>query len=79
MVDDTFITLGLRILIHVPNTKNEYYIEHEFTGDNWKAKTLMILPYYIDRSDVQLQTLHKYMSSIVWLENYLFKLKDIMD
>jgi hypothetical protein len=73
--------LGLRIIMETPLNSGNFYIQYEFTGNNWKRNAAAYLPYYMGRRDIRLQTLHHFTSSYdietgqkynvgnIWLEN----------
>jgi hypothetical protein len=84
------LILGVRILIEVPQISGDYYVEYELSGDNWKEKAVKILPKYLGQTNVKIQTLHSFTPSHnlytgqiikpgnIWLDNYYFKLDDIL-
>lgn len=82
--------IGIRILIEIPQLTTEYYVKYEFTGNKWKESAIKILPDYLGYKDVKIQTLHLFTSSCnlytgqimkpsnIWLDNFYFKLEDIL-
>ena len=76
---------GLRILIETPFNSGNFYIQYEFTGNNWKKNAASYLPYYMGRRDIRFQTLHHFTASYdietgrkydvgdIWLENIYIK------
>jgi len=88
--EDRNTILGLRINIEKPLNSGDYYIEYEFTGDDWKENAALILPDYIGKTGVMIQTLHPFSTSHnlatdqiintgnLWLNNPYFKYKDLL-
>lgn len=88
---DQSTILGVRILIAMPQSSYDYILKHEFTGKRWKDEAVYILPHYLGKSDVKIQTLHYFTSShniqtgqvveptTIWLDNFNFKLEDLIN
>lgn len=82
--EDTTQLLGLRILTCNPDD-DAFYSKYEFVGLNWKKIALEILPEYIGKSGVLIQTLHPVSYSFqdnkhgtIWLNNNNIKLEDLI-
>ncbi len=81
--------LGIRILIEAPQLNGDFYVKYEFTGDDWTLNASRVLPHYLGKKDVKIQTLHPFSTSYnltsgqetvpgnLWLDNHHLKLKDI--
>lgn len=80
-MNDTNIILGIRILKAMPISNLDFYIEHEFIGDIWKQNAINILPLFLGKPDIKIQTLHYYNShsncDTIWIDNYLFTIADL--
>jgi hypothetical protein len=88
--NDILTILGVRILCQQPNSKYDYYIEYEFSGESWKRKAIFVIPLFLNKIDVKFQTLHSFSSSInlqtgkktepfcVWLDNHMFNFDDLI-
>jgi hypothetical protein len=78
--------LGIRILVL---NCNEYTIEYEFMGQNWRERAMLIIPNYIGDTNVKFQTLCSFSSSHdittgrvngsmqIWLDNLRLKITDL--
>lgn len=89
-MNDSSIICGIRILLLIPNSRYDYKVEHEFSGEDWKIRAIYILLLFIDKVDVKFQTLHSFSSSynlqsgtlsypsLVWLDNHFFKFEDLI-
>lgn len=87
---DQITILGVRILILMPKSEYDFSIEYEFKDSQWKNEAVRILPYYLGKPDVKIQTLHYFTSShniqtgqitdptTIWLDNFNFKLEDLI-
>lgn len=81
--------LGVRILTSKSGNKDDFYVEYEFTGPNWKRNALLVMASYLGMNNVKIQTLHPFSTSYnlhtgeteepgnLWLDNIHFTLKDI--
>jgi hypothetical protein len=86
---DDHIILGVRVLIEKPQSSHNFFVEYEFSGDKWKENALEVLPYYLGKTGVKIQTLHSFSTSHnvqtgqeitpgnIWLDNQLFKITDL--
>jgi len=86
---DSAIILGIRILIEEPINSSDYYIKYEFISDDWITEAIQVLPYYLGRSGVKIQSLHPFSTSYnlstgqemetgnIWLDNQYLKLDDL--
>jgi hypothetical protein len=86
---DESVILGVRILTSKTGNHDEFFVEYEFTGTNWKRNALLVMPSYIGQSNVKIQTLHPFSTSYnlhsgsvmnpgnIWLNNTHFSLKDL--
>jgi hypothetical protein len=80
--EDNTQLLGLRILTCNADD-NAFYTKHEFTGLNWKQRALEIIPNYIGKTGVLIQTLHRVSYSLdnghgtIWLNNQNINLEDL--
>lgn len=81
--------LGLRILTSKRGDIDSYFVEHEFTGHNWKHRARKIVPFYLEQPNIIFQTLHPFSTSHnittghltgpseIWLNNIHFKIQDL--
>jgi hypothetical protein len=88
--EDTATILGLRINIEKPPNSGDFFVEYEFTGDDWKENAMLVLPHFIGKAGVMLQTLHPFSSSHnlttnqtiktgnLWLNNPYFTVHDLL-
>lgn len=86
---DESIFLGLRILIETQQGTSDYYVYNEFTDANWKTEASRILPHFLGKSGVKIQTLHPFSTSHniqtgkteeprnIWIDNFYLKLEDL--
>ena len=86
---DSGTILGVRILIGTPEYNGDFNVKHEFTGEDWIINALRVLPYYLGKRDVKIQTLHSFSTSYnlitgqykepgnIWLDNHYLKLEDL--
>lgn len=86
---DELTVLGLRILKSKTGNQDDYYVEYEFTGPNWKRNALLVVPSYMGLANIKFQTLHPFSSShdintgfktessTIWLNNLQFKVEDL--
>lgn len=89
MNSDSGTILGVRILIGTPELNSHFNVKYEFIGDDWILNALHVLPYYLGKRDVQIQTLHPFSTSYnlttgeykepgnLWLDNNYLKLEDL--
>ena len=88
--EDRNTILGLRINIENPVNSGDYFVEYEFTGDTWREDAMLVLPHFIDKRGVMLQTLHPFSTSHnlatnqtietgnLWLNNPYFTVHDLL-
>lgn len=86
---DSGTILGVRILIEAPELNRDYYVKYEFIGEDWALNASKVIPYYLGRKDVKIQTLHPFSTSYnlttgqetapgnLWLDNHHLKLEDL--
>jgi hypothetical protein len=86
--EDRSTILGIRICFKGAN--GDYFIEYEFTGDTWKENAVIVLPDFLGKSGVIIQTLHPFTTSHnldtnaredvgnLWLNNPYFKIQDLL-
>ena len=87
---DESIILGIRILVEAQYDGGcDYYVKYEFIDENWKKTAMDILPHFLGKVGVKIQTLHPFSSSHnlytgqitepsnLWLDNNYFKLEDL--
>jgi hypothetical protein len=86
---DKLTILGVRILIY-DNHDEAYYVRYEFSEESWRENAVVILPNFLGKTGIKIQTLHPFTSSLclqsgrisepsdIWLDNPLFKLEDIL-
>jgi hypothetical protein len=89
--EDKNITLGIRILFEEPINSGDYYVQYEYTGDNWESNAAKVLPYFLGQKNTKIQTLHPFSTSHniytgtthdvgqIWLDNPYFKLEDLFN
>jgi hypothetical protein len=51
---DEATIVGIRILIEEPVNSGDYYVNHEFTGPNWKKNSFNTISNFIGRSNVKI-------------------------
>ena len=86
---DNNAVLGIRICLEQPAT-GDYLVKHEFTGDTWKENAALVLPHFLGKPGVVIQTLHpfstshniatneKHSTGNLWLNNPYFKYQDLL-
>lgn len=86
--EDRSTILGLRIC--VKDEGGDYFVQYEFTGDNWREGAVLVLPDFLGKPDVIIQTLHPFSTSHnldtsakedvgnLWLNNPYFKIQDLL-
>ena len=86
--EDRSTILGLRIC--VDGGDGDYFVEYEFTEDTWKENAVLVLPDFLGKSGVIIQTLHPFTTSHnldtnakedvgnLWLNNPYFKIQDLL-
>ncbi len=66
------IIKGLRILIASEPDYDKYYVHYEFTSNEWKECTKMILKDIAGKKGVRIQTAHPYLhndNETIWVYN----------
>jgi hypothetical protein len=86
---DNNAVLGIRICLEQP-AAGDYFVKYEFTGDTWKEDAALILPDFLGKAGVIIQTLHHFSTSHnlttkekhntgdLWLNNPYFKYQDLL-
>jgi hypothetical protein len=71
------VIIGLRILQSSAQWDGAFYVKHSFTEEDWKEKSMQILPDFLGKSDAKIQTLHTAASTLdpnikywqIWVDN----------